>query len=610
VPETNQTLWTAAIGSVSSSPAAGDGDVFVVADNGVLYAINASTGSIVWCDPSGHVGSPAFANGEVFVGASNDSTCAVDASTGALLWSYPTGNVATSSPTVADGVVYVGSGDGHYSFPDTTGSVVYALNATTGALVWNYTTGSPLVSSPAVADGEVFIGSADDGIYALNASTGAVIWTCNILIFHSSPAVVGGVVYVGSADTNVYALNATTGAVIWKQEAGYWVESSPAVAGGVVYVGSLDFNVYALNATTGALVWNYTTKQQVESSPAVASGIVYVGSDDGNVYAFNATNGALLWSYYTGGIMFGVRSSPVVYNDVVFVGSTEGDFYAFGQYPFSVSISPFSVEMNVGQSQVFSSRVIGGTSPYTFQWYLDDAPVSGATEASWTFTPISAGSYTVYLEVTDDIGTQAISTSASASVTVPPIISILNPGPESYPSGWNASSTVRYVGTPDFVFYSNETSLGSTFFVNITVTNVTDLYAWGIGLVYDNTTLQFVNAWLPTDNVFNGATASGGTLIEAPAVVDTVPLNSTYAILKWGCTFIQGSENWCFNGSGTLGQIEFKIIGAANSMMPQITSTFTFDPDWTTLIYWPITYSLTYDARAPLLGTGSFAYIS
>jgi hypothetical protein len=194
-------------------------------------------------------------------------------------------------------------------------------------------------------------------------------------------------------------------------------------------------------------------------------------------------------------------------------------------------------------------------------------------------------------------------------VTVPAIVSVLNPGPESCPSAWNASSTVRYVGTTDFDFYSNETSLGSTFFVNITVTNATDLYAWGIGLVYDNTTLQFVNAWLPTDNVFSGATACGATLIPAPVVVENVPLNSTYAIIEWGCTFLQGSDNWCFNGTGTLGQIEFKIVGTPSPTTPQM-STFTFDPDWTTIICWPITYPPVYDARVPLLGTASFAYDS
>jgi outer membrane protein assembly factor BamB len=579
---------------VSGCPAVGNGEVFAVTDYGALYAMNASTGTVVWDNISGYVGSPAYADGEVFVVSSNESTCALDASTGALLWSYPTGNTYSGPPTFAEGIVYVSSGDGN----------AYALSATTGALVWNYTTGIPLWSTLAVADGVAFLAVQNAGIYALNASTGVLMWNCWLFLDYSSPAVVGGVVYVGCFDDNVYALNATTGMVIWKFPTGNAVFSSPAVANGVFYVGSSDHNVYALNASTGALVWNYTTGSYVFSSPAVAGGVVYISSDDGNFYAFNATNGALIWSYNAGGVSY-----PVVYDDVVFVGL--GSFYAFGRYPFSLSIWPSSVEMNVGQSQAFSSRVIGGTPPYTFQWYLDGAAVSGATDASWAFTPTSAGSYTVYLEVTDSLGNLATSTDASVSVTVPAVISILNPGPDSCPSAWNASGVDQYVGTPNFVFYSNETSLGSTFFVNITVTNVTDLYAWGIGLVYDNATLQFVNAWLPPDNVFSEATASGATLIPVPAVVDTLPFNGTYAIVKWGCTFLQGSDDWCFNGSGTLGQIEFRIIAAPNPTTPQITSTFTPDPDWTTTIYWPIIpYPQTYDERAPLLETGSFAYVS
>ena len=74
-----------------------------------------------------------------------------------------TGSEVRSSPAVAGGVVYVGSGDGR----------VYALNATTGAQVWNYTTGSFVFSSPAVAGGVVYVGSFDYKVYALNATTGA-----------------------------------------------------------------------------------------------------------------------------------------------------------------------------------------------------------------------------------------------------------------------------------------------------------------------------------------------------------------------------------------------------------------------------------------------------
>ena len=78
----------------------------------------------------------------------------------------------------------------------------------------------------------------------------------------------------------------------------------------------------------------------------------------------------------------------------------------------SVSISPSSVDMHVGQSQMFTSSVTGGTSPYSYQWYLNGAPVSGATNSTWTFTPTSPGSYTVYVKVTDNAKTQATSNTA------------------------------------------------------------------------------------------------------------------------------------------------------------------------------------------------------
>ena len=154
---------------------------------------------------------------------------------------------------------------------------------------WSYTTGYYVYSSsPAVANGVVYVGSQDDNVYALNASTGARLWSyaTGSYVF-SSPAVGNGVVYVGSGDYKVYALNAITGALVWSYTTGGDVDSSPAVANGVVYIGSLDDKVYALNASTGALLWSYTTGNEVYDSPVVANGVVYVGSDDDKVYAFS-----------------------------------------------------------------------------------------------------------------------------------------------------------------------------------------------------------------------------------------------------------------------------------------------------------------------------------
>ena len=67
----------------------------------------------------------------------------------------------------------------------------------------------------------------------------------------------------------------------------------------------------------------------------------------------------------------------------------------------TVSITPTNVRIGLGKSQNFNSSVSGGKLPYSYQWYLNDTAVSGATSQNWTFTPTTIGHYKVYLNVTD-----------------------------------------------------------------------------------------------------------------------------------------------------------------------------------------------------------------
>jgi hypothetical protein len=53
------------------------------------------------------------------------------------LWIYETRHQIMSSPTVFEGVVFIGSHDQN----------LYALNATTGLLIWKYETGGTIFSS-------------------------------------------------------------------------------------------------------------------------------------------------------------------------------------------------------------------------------------------------------------------------------------------------------------------------------------------------------------------------------------------------------------------------------------------------------------------------------
>jgi len=89
--------------------------------------------------------------------------------------------------------------------------------------------------------------------------------------------------------------------------------------------------------------------------------------------------------------------------------------------PLSVSISPLSASILVGDSVSFTSTVGGGTSPYTHQWFLNDDPVPGATSSSWTFTPTSSGVYYIYLKVTDANDNTAQSDAARIAASAFPV---------------------------------------------------------------------------------------------------------------------------------------------------------------------------------------------
>jgi len=110
--------------------------------------------------------------------------------------------------------------------------------------------------------------------------------------------------------------------------------------------------------------------------------------------------------------------------------------------PPTVSISPTSASIPIGESVKFTSSVLDGFSPYTYQWYLNNKHVSGATASEWTFTPNASGEYLVYLNVTDSIGTTAKSDEALVTVA-PQLIVSISPTSDSI----HVSESVQFTST-------------------------------------------------------------------------------------------------------------------------------------------------------------------
>jgi polyvinyl alcohol dehydrogenase (cytochrome) len=232
--------------------------------------------------------------------------------------------VASASSSFVNWPSYLDGAD-HHSYAATATAITPANAASLNA-AWHFMPGAPPVkalgyalnASPTVYDGMVYIGGNNGTFYALNESTGAVVWQRAIGYVKDScgdrgvtstatvapdPATEAPTVYVSSGNGYLYAMNAATGAVTWKsvihqltgKNPNYYDWSSPTVANQKVYIGFAGSCVShvrgaldAFSQVTGKKLATYYTVPRgqvggsIWSTAAVASnGHVFVGT--GNV---------------------------------------------------------------------------------------------------------------------------------------------------------------------------------------------------------------------------------------------------------------------------------------------------------------------------------------
>lgn len=155
---TGEELWTVEKrAEIRHTPAVIDGTVYVD-----RFALDVRNGADIW-ETGAPVGqsAPAVAGGSVFVDG-DGGLLALDAGTGEVLWSYPGFESAGGAPMVGAGTVYATGTDG----------VLRAVAADTGEEHWRYDVvdeadTSTVWSAPVVADGAVYVGSGDGSVHAI-----------------------------------------------------------------------------------------------------------------------------------------------------------------------------------------------------------------------------------------------------------------------------------------------------------------------------------------------------------------------------------------------------------------------------------------------------------
>ncbi|HYF24334.1 MAG TPA: PQQ-binding-like beta-propeller repeat protein [Baekduia sp.] len=281
--------------------------LFLLKNNGALYAISRRTGKVRWKRKLGYLAaaSPACSHGRVYVTLLKRSenveagrVVAVKAHDGKTRWSRKLPSRSESSPLLDRGRLYFGSEDG----------TIYALRARDGAVRWRAKAGGAVKGALALSEGKLFFGDYNGQVTALRRADGRRVWRVGTGggglrgsgNFYATPAVAYGRVYLGNTDGFVYSFSARNGRLAWRHKTGGYVYSSPAVApvrGGTVYAGSYDGKLYAFNARSGAVRWTRNVGGRISGGPQVVGDLVFYSNlGRKSTGAVGASSGKLVWS--------------------------------------------------------------------------------------------------------------------------------------------------------------------------------------------------------------------------------------------------------------------------------------------------------------------------
>jgi hypothetical protein len=194
---------------------------------------------------------------------------------------------------------------------------------------------------------------------------------------------------------------------------------------------------------------------------SVASNVVAVAA--GNVHSLFVTSNGTLWAMgYNNRGQLGNGTTvistsvpvPIPGLIVASLGGMEVAYHSLAVAGMLPQLSgPVGGTILAGQPWTFSVTITNGDGPFSYQWCLDDSPISGATSSTYYLPSMStsqAGSYTV---VVSNAYGSVTSAAASLSVILPP--AGMGTGVSRNPDG---SMTVSFVGALGAAYWVQATT--------------------------------------------------------------------------------------------------------------------------------------------------------
>ena len=286
----------------SAGLAASGNTIFAATGYGVIYALKADTGEILWqySVQTPVRSAPTVCGQTLYVLTVDNKILALNTADGSLSWQY---NISAEDTLWAGSAAPACSAEKNMLVTGFSNGEVQAFNAGIGFPLWTLslintdtadfkTEINALKAAPVIDESYVFA-TGNELTAAADARTGDRVWAQNIG-GSNMPWVVGPYVYITSADNKLYALNKKNGQILWSVDLAALDEDfdedsrffAPIMLSSKILAANSNGNVYAFSAEDGALLYQMSLNKDLAAAPIFANGYLIFMTDNAKLVAY------------------------------------------------------------------------------------------------------------------------------------------------------------------------------------------------------------------------------------------------------------------------------------------------------------------------------------
>lgn len=331
--------WNVSLGKSSAhdtylrlKPAIDGGMIYAAGHQGLVKAINRTTGEVRWSKQQTQklVSGPVVGANDLVFATSDASISVLSKQDGHERWHAGVSGEVLSVPLIVGDQIIVKTVDGH----------LYAFNRHTGEKQWVIDHGSPSLvlrssSSPVPYENMVLVGFSDGKLDAVDLETGRVVWQRSLgyasgaseverlADISSDPIVRGDMVYLASYQGYIVAMSLKQGQFSWNKPASTY--RNLAIDSHALYMTDAEDVLWSINRSTGHVSWKQPALVARDvTEPVMMGRRLIVGDKTGFLHLLDAKHGDFVARHTLGSP---ITVGPLVSSDQVYVMTASGQLH-------------------------------------------------------------------------------------------------------------------------------------------------------------------------------------------------------------------------------------------------------------------------------------------